>query len=130
MSRSAALYRDGAAVPAGMAGFDPDVPTAGFYRMRLRSGGAFVGVRIWYGQPLDPDTREPMDRSLRFQAEINGRYAELDRVWPGCARDPIDEAEYRHLIKVQKWANQHAPGSGLDDPAGRRIDPLSSPLLF
>lgn len=110
-------------------GANPDVPTAGFYRMRLRSGGVPVGVRIWFGAPLDPVTGEEMDRSHRMQAEINGTYAEMDRVWPRCAGEPIDEAEYRHLCATQAWAKQHAPDSALAQPT-RKVDPLSSPLLF
>jgi len=110
-------------------GFNPDQPKPGYYRMRLRSGGAFVGVRIWFGAPLDPVTGEEMDRSHRFQALINGTYAEMDRVWPKCAGDPITEAEYQHLCATQKWAQQHAPESALADPR-RKFDPLTSPMLF
>lgn len=97
--------------------------------MRLRSGGAYVGVRIWFGIPHEPWTGEPMDRAPRHQAEINGRYAEVADVWPRCAGDPVTEAEYRHLTKIQAWAAEHAPGSGLDDPK-RKIDPIRSPLMF
>jgi len=110
-------------------GIDPDKPVAGFYRMRLRSGGAYVGARIWHGAPLDPLTGEEMDRSHRWQAHINGAYAEMDRVWPRCAGEPIDEAEYRHLCATQQWAQQHAPDSALAQPT-RKIDPNTSPILF
>lgn len=110
-------------------GFNPDQPKPGYYRMRLRSGGAYVGVRIWFGAPLDPVTGEEMDRSHRFQAHLNGTYAEMDRVWPKCAGDPISIDEYRHLCATQQWAQQHAPDSALAQPT-RRFDPLSSPLLF
>lgn len=108
-------------------GFDPDTPIAGFYRTRLLSGAPYAGVRIWYGQPLDPVTGEEMDRSLRWQAQVNGTYIDLERVWPKCAGDPIAEAEHIHLCRVQSWAAEHAPA--IADPR-RRIDPLNSPLLF
>lgn len=129
MTRNAALYRDGAAVRDGFEGLDPDVPVAGWYRFRMRSGGAAVGVRIWYGAPYEPWSGEEMDRAPRFQAEINGVYAEIETVWPRCGGDPITQAEHDHLAKVQQWAVAHAPGSGLDDPR-RKIDPLKSPALF
>lgn len=128
MSRAHIDYRAGG-VSKPFVGIDPETPVAGHYRMRLRSGGAFVGVRIWFGQPNDPVTGDPMDRALRFQAEINGTYAEIDRVWPRCAGDPITEAEYRHLCATQQWAQQHAPDSALADPR-RKLDPLTSPMLF
>lgn len=129
MSRAPLRYGHDAPVVRTFTGFDPDKPEAGYYRMRLRSGGAFVGVRIWFGAPLDPVTGEEMDRSHRFQALINGTYAEMDRVWPRCAGDPITEAEYRHLCATQQWAQQHAPDSALAEPT-RKFDPLNSPLLF
>lgn len=72
--------------------------------MRLVRGGPLCGVRIWHGLPLEPWTREEMDRAPRWNAEVNGMHAELERVWPACMRDPIDEPEYRHLTGVCQWA--------------------------
>lgn len=129
MTRDATLYGAGGKVREGFAGFDPDVPIAGHYKMRLRSGGAYVGVRIWYGAPHDPWTGEEMDRSWRWQAHINGEYSDLDRVWPKCAGSAITEGEYTFLTNLQSWAKEHAPGSGLDDPR-KKIDLLNSPLPF
>ena len=122
------------AAPASAAtfeGFDPDVPVPGFYRTRLRSGGVRVGVRIWFGPPKDPVTGEELDRSPRWQAEVNGKYIDLDRVWPSCARDPIDAREYAYLTKLQAWGEEHAPDSPQADPT-RRVDLLSpsTPLPF
>lgn len=110
-------------------GFDPDKPEPGFYAMRLRSDGMLVGIRVWFGPPLDPDTREEMDRGWRWQAEANGRDITLERVWPVCADNPISEAEYRRLSNLQSWGEQVAPGSGVADPR-RAVDPLTSPLMF
>lgn len=106
-----------------------DTPTAGFYRMRLARGGAFVGIRVWYGAPLDPETGEEMDRSWRWQATANGEPINLDRVWPACGNDPISKADHDHLAKLQAWARDHAPESGLADPR-QRLDPLSTPMMF
>lgn len=128
MARAHVDYRAGGAV-SGFVGHNPDVPEAGFYRMRLRSGGALVGVHIWFGVPLEPWTGEEMDRAPRWNATINGRWAEVGDVWPRCAGEPVTEAECGYLAGVERWARQHAPDSPLADPR-RRIDPLTSPLLF
>lgn len=82
-------------------------PTAGYYRMRLVMGGPLVGIRIWFGEPLEPWTREPMDRGPRWNAEINGMHGEIDRVWPTCLRHPIDKAEYDYLTESCGWARQN-----------------------
>lgn len=110
-------------------GFDADEPIEGYYATRLRFGAIRVGVRIFYGPPSDPVTGEELDRSWRWQAHVNGRYVELDTVWPKCAGDPIDEAEYRYLCRLQRWGEQHAPDSPQADPT-RCVDPLQSPILF
>lgn len=110
-------------------GFDPDTPVAGYYRMRLRSGGALVGVRIWHGAPLDPVTGEVMDRSYRWQALANGAPIPLERVWPKCAAEPIALSEYQYLSSVQAWAKQHAPNSPQANPL-IRINPLTAPTPF
>ena len=130
ISRAYIDYAKASAAPAGkFVGFDPDRPIAGFYRMRLRSGAAFCGIRIWYGPPHDPVTGEELDRSWRWQAEANGEAIDFDRAWPKCAGSPINAAEYHHLCSVQEWARENAPDSALADPH-RRADPLETPLLF
>ncbi|MDE2436460.1 MAG: hypothetical protein KGM49_09385 [Sphingomonadales bacterium] len=111
---------------------DVSRPQEGFYRHRLSGRSVVVGVRIHYGPPLDPVTGEELDRSWRWQSEVNGDpYADFDRIWPGCTGDPITEAEYRNYCNRQRWAREHAPESSYAEP-GRRHDPLSSatPLPF
>lgn len=127
MTRAALLYdRTHAFAPA--TGHDVDLPVAGLYRMRLRSGGVAVGVRIWHGPPLDPVTGETMDRSWRWQAAVNGAPIDIERVWPACADDPIDQSEHDHLAGLQAWGRA-AGHAAIADPT-RRLDPLSSPILF
>jgi hypothetical protein len=106
-----------------------DEPIAGFYRMRLRSGGVYVGVRLWHGLPLDPSTLDEMDRAPRWNALINGRWANVTDAWPRCAGEPIEETDYRHLSRQQAWALDHAPESAFANPK-RKLNPLTSPLLF
>lgn len=110
---------------------DVSQPVAGYFRMRLVSGGVLVGIRIWHGPPFDPDTGEEMDRSWRWQAMANGEPISFDRVWPACTGEPITYAEYDRLCARCHWAKQHAPDSAYADPT-RRSDPLSTshPLPF
>lgn len=128
MTRRGLIYSERRA-PVKADGFNPDVPVEGFYRMRLVSGGVFVGIRIWFGLPLDPVTGEEMDRSPRWQAQANGAAIDLERVWPRCAGDPISIGEYAYLTSLQTWGEQAMPESPIADPT-RRVDPLSSPILF
>ena len=108
-------------------GFNPDAPIAGFYRMRLVSGGVFVGVRIWHGAPLDPETGEEMDRSHRWQASANGKPIDLERVWPRCAGEPINGNEYAYLTALGDWARDHAPASPFARP-NQPVNLLTAPI--
>lgn len=127
MSRARIDYAAGGTAKAS--GFDPDHPVEGFYRMRLKMGGAFVGVHVWYGPPHDPETGEEMDRSWRWQAEVNGAASLLERVWPKCAAEKIDQSEYQYLRSVHQWAKRHAPHSPQANPM-MRINPLTAPTPF
>lgn len=110
---------------------DAETPVAGFFRMRLRSGGVLVGIQIFYGAPHDPVTGEEMDRSHRWQARANGKPIDLDRVWPSCAREPVTAQEYDYLTSLQGWAERNAPDSAIADPH-RKIDllDLHTPVPF
>lgn len=110
-------------------GFDPDTPVAGLYKMRLRTGGVMVGIRIWYGPPHDPVTGEEMDRGWRWQAHANRELIDMERVWPKCADAPITDDDYNHLSGLQSWAKENAPKTAFADPT-RKIDPLSASLPF
>lgn len=110
-------------------GLDVTTPVEGYYRHRLRSGGVFGVVRIWYGPPHDPVTGEVMDRSWRWQAKFNGEPVNFDDVWPDCAKQAVSEQDYRRAIARQKWAENSAPDSAYADPR-KRYDPLTAPLPF
>jgi hypothetical protein len=115
--------------PVGAEGFNPDTPIAGLYRLKLRSGAVWCAVRIWHGPPHDPVTGEEMDRSHRWQATLNGRPFDIERAWPRCADEPIDEAEHAYLIATERWAVENAPSSPQANPE-RRIDMLTAPPPF
>lgn len=130
MTRSTIPYAERARRPVIVEGaIDVERPVAGFYRMKLRSGGVLAGIRIWYGPPHDPETGEVMDRSWRWQAEANGEPIDFDDAWPKCGGAPITEQEYRQYCGKQVWARDHAPKSAFADPK-RRYDPLTAPLPF
>lgn len=127
--RSAAPYSNRHQSARSFEGFDVDQPVAGLYRMCLARGAHPVGIRIWYGPPLDPDTGEEMDRSWRWQATANGRPIDLQRVWPKCADEPIGQAEHDHLARVQAWGEAHAPDSPQANP-DRPVDLLRAPIAL
>ena len=110
-------------------GIRVDVPTAGYYRHRMVKGGHPVGVRIWHGPPLDPITREELDRSWRWQATVNNKDIDIDRVWPRVAGSPIDQAEHDHLAAMNSWAAEHAPEHSAADPM-KPVDLLNAPIGF
>lgn len=107
-----------------------DKPEAGFYRTKLVRNGPWVGVRIWYDAPPDPDNPgELLDRSHRWQAEINGESCDIWRVWPFVSGRPIDEAEYRYLMALTHHAKEHAPEMPEASP-NKPVDPLTLPVPF
>jgi hypothetical protein len=129
MSRAHLVYGTHAGGAIGAAG--DDTPVAGYYRARLGGGRIPGAVRIWHGPPHDPDTGEEMDRSWRWQAEFNGTYIDIDRVWPICGRNPITRQQHDTILAQRAWAQQHVPDSAYANPR-KRFDPLSAtnPSLF
>jgi hypothetical protein len=114
---------------AGFDGLSVDNPIAGFYSLKLRTGGMRVGVRIWNGPPHDPVTGEELDRGWRWQAEINGRPADLERCWPKCGADKIEASEYEYLTELQRWGEENEPNGPQANP-DKPIDFLRAPLPF
>jgi hypothetical protein len=129
VTRAALDYRERRASAHAVGGYEAETPTAGYYRMKLVSGGHPVGVWIFYGPPRDPVTGQDLDRSWRWQARVNGEDVDLSRVWPQCGREPITQVEHDYLASLQAWAAEHAPSSPAADPR-RKIDLLSSPMPF
>lgn len=109
---------------------DAGEPRAGYFKTRLVRGGPKAGVRLFYGPPRDPHTGEEMDRSWRWQAEVNGQREELDRVWPGCMREEIDKTEYNYLSRTQKHALSTDPYNPLASPKKAVDWETASPPLF
>lgn len=113
-----------------------------FLLKRRRAGRVDVPIRIWFGPPQDSETGAIMDRSWRWQIEINGVDAlnpdqpamisgqpvtSLEGIWPEAKTEPIDKAEYDYRVARAAWAEEHDE----NDPyggTGARIDPLTATL--
>ena len=115
------------AAPRGPA-FDPEQPTAGFYRIRLSKGGPPVALHIWHGASIDPATGvEVEERSPTWQCAINGGdRVPVERHWPHCARDPISEAEHDRLAAEARTMD---PDSHFFNPR-KPVDRLTAPMPF
>jgi hypothetical protein len=99
-----------------------------------------VPVKVWFGQPEDPETGEALDRSARWQIKIGFNvmgeepmrvgaltFNDITDVWPTCMRWPITEEEYRYRLERAAWASSYDE----DDPhavIGGRIDPMTCRL--
>lgn len=107
--------------------YDPDTPTAGFYKVHLTRGGPPVALRYWLGPLLDPDTGEEMDRGNRWQCRVNGnQLVPVERYWPGCAREPISREEHDRLCELNATLD---PANPYYD-ARRPINRLKTPMPF
>lgn len=120
----------------------PDALEEGFFLLDMhRSNRVAVPIHIWFGPPLDEEGL-PMERSWRWQIEINGvPYGDpdappciagrpiehLDEFWPKCKTIRIDEADYVYRVDRANYAERY----DADDPfggTGAKIDVLTAPL--
>ena len=112
-----------------VASYQLDQPLAGTYAVRLCRGGPRVACRVWFGAAVIEG--EEQDRSWAWRVEVDGRTDQiergddgylchvaipLDRVWPYCANEPIDQAEYAYLRSVAAWAREHDPSHPAANP--------------
>lgn len=119
--------RNGERAPPRGPSFDPDIPAPGFYRVRLRLGAPDSAIRIWLGPSIDPATgEESQERGWFWQCTINGQRVPLERCWPGCAREPISEAEHDRICARNRTMDEESP---FFDPA-RPIDLGRAPPPF
>lgn len=119
--------RRGERAPSRGPGFDPDVPSPGCYRVRLRPGAPFSAVRIWLGHGIDPATGEEMlERPFHWQCTVNRQRVPLERWWPGCAREPISRDEHDRIAERNATMDEESP---FYDPM-KPIDLRSVPAPF
>jgi hypothetical protein len=119
--------RKGTPAPSRGPGLDPDVPTPGCYRVRLRSGAPWSAVRIWLGHGIDAATGdEAAERPFHWQCTLNGARVPLEQCWPGCARETISREEHDRIVEQNRTMDE---GSPFFDPA-RRVDLRNAPAPF
>ena len=108
-----------------------DQPIAGYYQHRLVRGGPWLAVRIWHDvDRRDPDfPDEQLDRSPIWRAELDGREVEIEKVWPFCAKRPIERSDYVYLLADRDHARRHRPDSPEANPE-RGVDLGSMRPLF
>lgn len=120
-------------------GADPLI--SGYYLLNLtRARRVSIPIRIWFGAPLDPETREEMDRAPRWQIQVGFellddeplkiggiRIDELSDIWPSCARSPIDAVDWEYRLERADWAAYHDEADAYSQLGGR-IDPMTCSL--
>src|SRR5215467_982950 len=97
-------------------------PHPGFYVMRLERGAPLVPALIYqicpmvvpqlavHDGPHPDDWCRPLDRSLQYRAEIDGKPVPIDRVWTACSLRPINHSEYQfRLGPLREWARSPTP---------------------
>jgi len=116
-------------------------PQPGFYVMRLKRGAPLVPALIYQPCPMTipqptavdgphpDDWCRPLDRSRRFAAQIDGKRADLDRVWFARSLRPVSRDEYGFRIgPLRQWAraNPQMPEARPEQP----VDLAALPPLF
>jgi hypothetical protein len=95
-------------------------PRPGFYVMRLGRGAPLVPALIYQlcpmvvpqpnapGGPHPDDWCRPLDRSPQYRAQIDGKPAEIDRVWTARSLRATSPAEYQFRSgELRRWARVH-----------------------
>lgn len=116
-------------------------PLPGFYVLRLRSGAPLVPAVIYQLCPMvvpqpalsvgpHPDEWcRPLDRSPRYEARVNGKRVDVEKVWTARSLRPVTRAEFEFRIgPLRRWAQRHptAPEARPDRP----VDLSALPSLF
>jgi hypothetical protein len=116
-------------------------PQPGFYVMRLRPGAPLVPAIIYQPCPMvipqptnvagphPDDWCRPLDRSARYEAQLDGKRVDLDRVWTARSLRRVcrQELEFRSG-PLRRWAreNPNAPEARPHRP----VDLDAIPPLF
>lgn len=116
-------------------------PRPGFYVMRWRRGAPLVPALIYQLCPMavpqptaldgphPDDWCRPLDRSRRYYALIDGKRADLERVWLARSLRPVSREEYGYRIgPLRQWAraNPEMPEAHPKRP----VDFAALPPLF
>ncbi len=104
-----------------------DRPEPCLRQLKQSRGGVWVAARIHRtchctingDHNAAHDWLDTCDRYPPLEAEINGRPADVDRVW--TSGEEIAEDEYHYLMADREHARRHRPDSPEADP-GKPID--------
>jgi hypothetical protein len=136
----------GGALPSRWGAGRPEVrilirPAPGFYMLRLRSGAPWVPALIFQLCPMvipqpmgvagphPDDWCRPLDRSPRFEARLDGKRVDLDRVWTARSLRPVSRAEFEFRSgPLRRWAREN-PNTPEARPH-RPVDLGAIPPLF
>ena len=115
-------------------------PQPGFYVMRLRAGAPLVPAIVYQLCPMvvpQPTTVSgpcpdewcrPLDRSRRYEAQLDGKRVDLDRVWSARSLRPVSRAEFEFRSgPLRRWARENlsAPEAWPEKPVNlNAIPPL------
>jgi hypothetical protein len=101
-------------------------PQVGLFKRKLVRGGAWVAARIFKTGERDELGRLIEDEVLR--CEVDGKAVDdVEDQWLWLAANPIDDVEFRLLMRLGPWARQHAPNDPNADP-GKPIDYMTTPI--
>jgi hypothetical protein len=136
------MTANSAASPGALAGYRVMLrPQPGFYVLRFRRGAPLVAALIYQFCPMvvpqptaldgphPDDWCRPLDRSRCYGAQIDGKRADLERIWFIRSLRPIsrDEFEFRSG-PLRRWARQNP--SAPEARPHRQVDLDAIPPLF
>jgi hypothetical protein len=119
----------------------PDSAEAGFLRDAAEVGRAAGGAVIYQlcpmvipqpaniAGPLPEDWCRSLDRSPRWEARLDGKRVDLDRVWTARSLRPLSRAEFEFRSgPLRRWARENA--SAPEARPHRPVDLGAIPPLF
>lgn len=108
-------------------------PREGYFRMRLVKNGPYVAARIHrpcqctVNGPDEHDWRPTCDRFRPLCATLNGKPADIWRVW--TYGKEVNRAEHDYLASLTDWARTYAPDMPEANPRSP-VDLNATPSLF
>lgn len=93
---------------------DVGVPQPGFFTLRRVKKGPVLPAIIYRPCPIDFATWEPLDRFYPLVAEIDGKPADIFRVW--LSGDFVDLKTYTYWRKVRRHVEYWEPDGAQGDP--------------
>jgi hypothetical protein len=116
-------------------------PQPGFYVMRLRSGAPLIPAVIYQLCPMvipqpmtvmgphPDDWCRPLDRSPHYEARLDGKRVDIDRVWTARSLRPISRTEFEFRNgPLRRWARENP--SAPEARPHRPVDLAAIPPLF